>query len=1148
MYKSISKKGIAVLLAMFMMFSMLPLTASAANNNYEPVTGITVSTNNSSSDSMSNGVITVKAKGSAGFFGIGASARTTTITIYNDSDSIGIISFDYSGKNVNSLKVDGVSYGGNTKTTISKTLESGASIVLVLTTAANDTENILYLENFSLSEAASSNKVSVSFNADLGSVTANANAVTSGDEFDVAIAESISLVATAKSGSTFLGWINTEDNSVLSTNASFSFSPTKNMSVKAIFTNANSEAHFLRGAATQKSQSSGLLGMSKIYYYTVAGNYLYENLASAISGCNSGDTLVLMNNGILSAGDYTIPAGVTMLIPFDSQNTMYTTQAVGVEGFTSPTAYRTLTMADGANLTVNGSVSLSAKHRYAQGSKAEGGSPTGAVSFIKMQGNSKITVNNGGALYAYGYITGSGSVVANSGATVYENFQIMDFRGGTQSTDMDNGVFPLSQYYIQNIEVPLTLYSGAKEYAYTTIFMSKADFGSAVAFISNSKAMFNLTSGYVVKKYDGAKDRLIVESYGDLTVSSIEMEVGTSSINSSKYELPINSNLTVSIRSGSTVTMNQDIAMLPGSEIIIDKGANCKLNNGVSIYLYDADEWGDYSFGVSSKNTPFKPVTYAPGRTYNRTNADLVDAKIEVNGVADASVGYVYTTQGGANICGGDSGVVKIAKGSQTATYQMIQSGTNSNGASVTTQYIPIPITTAQIKNADGSYIKTANATATEYHYTNGKWVCYDETKHTEVIDAAVAPTCTKTGLTEGKHCSACGTVIVAQKVVDALDHDYNDGVVTTDPTCENAGVKTFTCGACGDTYTEAVTATGHKEVIDKAVEPTCTETGLTEGKHCETCGTVIVAQKVVDALDHDYNDGVVTTDPTCENAGVKTFTCGACGDTYTEAVTATGHKEVIDEAVGPTCTETGLTEGKHCETCGTVIVAQEVVDALDHDYNDGVVTTDPTCENAGVKTFTCGACGDTYTEAVTATGHKEVIDKAVEPTCTETGLTEGKHCETCGTVIVAQKVVDALDHDYNDGVVTTDPTCENAGVKTFTCGACGDTYTEAVTATGHKEVIDEAVEPTYTETGLTEGKHCETCGEVLIAQEIIPTKEYTLGDADENDIIDIRDLVALMNDIVNAEDYNIVIDMNKDGVINALDATALKKKLWEIF
>ena len=84
---------------------------------------------------------------------------------------------------------------------------------------------------------------------------------------------------------------------------------------------------------------------------------------------------------------------------------------------------------------------------------------------------------------------------------------------------------------------------------------------------------------------------------------------------------------------------------------------------------------------------------------------------------------------------------------------------------------------------------------------------------HTIVIDKAVAPTCTEQGLSEGKHCSVCDEVILAQKPVPALGHAYDKGVVTKEPTATEKGEKTYTCTRCKQTKKEAIPVTGNTNV-----------------------------------------------------------------------------------------------------------------------------------------------------------------------------------------------------------------------------------------------------------------------------------------------------------------------------------------------
>lgn len=740
-------------------------------------------TDSSGNGSLSNGIVTIQAKGSL------FSKATNTVTITNETANTATLAFDYTASTYNRFTIAGAS--ASASGTYSGLLDAGASVTVIIQSNSgfSSTTATLKLSNFSLTAAAASSNVTINFDSALGSVTVGGTAIASGATQEVSLTDGVALVAAASNGGRFLGWINGSDNSILSTATSYALNPASDMTVEAVFVGANSEPWFMVGGATQKSESVGLLGMSKLYYYTVSGSHLFNDLNDAATAAYNHPnykTVVLMNDGTLSAGTYTIPAGVTLLIPFDDANTLYTTQAQAEGTYKTPTAYRTLTLADGANLVINGAMSLSAKTRYGQGAKLDGGSPTGNVSFVRMQGNSNITVNNDGALYAYGFITGSGSVTANSGATIYECFQFMDCRGGTQMTDMDNGVFPMSQYYVQNIEVPLTFYAGAMEYAFTTVYMQSTEFPTAVLFVASSDSLFKLTDGYVIKKYDGRTDRLIMELYGTVDLSNFELKVSAATIRSKDYDLAINSNITVKVKSGSKAAIAQDLALLPGSVVEIEEGATCTLGSGNSLYIYDADEWGNYCYSGSNKK--FAALTYAPGRTYTRTEADLVDATILVNGTVDASDGYVYTTAGGANIYSTGTGGVKTTAGTQTVTYQLVQG----------TGYTEIPITPVKLKHGNGTYL-TSGTNTYVYNNKTDRWEC--STEHSG------------TGHTPGGA-----------------------------PTCTTAQ----TCTVCGATVTPAK---GHTEVTDAMVPPTFDATGLTAGSHCSVCSEVFTAQEEIPVL-----------------------------------------------------------------------------------------------------------------------------------------------------------------------------------------------------------------------------------------------------------------------------------------------------------
>ena len=165
---------------------------------------------------------------------------------------------------------------------------------------------------------------------------------------------------------------------------------------------------------------------------------------------------------------------------------------------------------------------------------------------------------------------------------------------------------------------------------------------------------------------------------------------------------------------------------------------------------------------------------------------------------------------------------------------------------------------------------------------------------HTEVTDAAVAPTCTETGKTEGKHCSVCNTVLKAQEVIPATGHtEVTDAAVA--PTCTETGLTEGKhCSVCNTVLKaqEVIPALGHTEVTDAAVAPTCTESGKTEGKHCSVCNKILVMQEEIPADGHEWGEWFVTEAAKESESGKEMRVCRRDGShTQTREIPALGNE-----------------------------------------------------------------------------------------------------------------------------------------------------------------------------------------------------------------------------------------------------------------
>ena len=389
---------------------------------------------------------------------------------------------------------------------------------------------------------------------------------------------------------------------------------------------------------------------------------------------------------------------------------------------------------------------------------------------------------------------------------------------------------------------------------------------------------------------------------------------------------------------------------------------------------------------------------------------------------------------------------------------------------------------------------------------------------HTPVVDAAVAATCEKTGLTEGSHCSVCNEVLVAQKVVDKIPHTLTKTDAKAATCTEDGNKEYYTCSACGKAFKDAdgkivttveaekIAATGHTMTKTEAKAATCTEDGNIAYWHCSVCnkyfsdenGTneTTLPDTVVKA--HHTMTKTDAKEPTCtENGNNAYYTCSVCGKIFKDAdgktvttvedetIAATGHTMTKTEAKAATCTEDGNNEYYTCSACGKA-------------FKDADGKTETTVE----------------AEKIAATGHTMTKTEAKAATCTEDGNIAYWYCSVCNkyfsdengtTGTTLPETVDKAHHT----LTKTDAkaaTCTAEGNNAYyTCSVCGKVFkdeagtqpttvaAETLKKKDHTPVVDAAVAATCQKTGLTEGSHCSVCNEVLVAQKVVDKIPHTV-------------------------------------------------------
>ncbi len=356
-----------------------------------------------------------------------------------------------------------------------------------------------------------------------------------------------------------------------------------------------------------------------------------------------------------------------------------------------------------------------------------------------------------------------------------------------------------------------------------------------------------------------------------------------------------------------------------------------------------------------------------------------------------------------------------------------------------------------------------------EIHYNAA---CETHTPAAPVETVQTPASCENAGtMLQTTYCSFCGAKVSETTTeIPALGHDLIEHAGKT-PTCGEGGWDAYeTCSRCDYTTYQAIPATGNHTAgtpAETVLTPaTCGAAGSKQiTVTCTVCGSTLsdTTETIPATGAHNWK-WIVDTEATCATAGVKHEECSGCQAKRNENtdINPTGIHTYTAATIKDTALKSAAACAKNavyyysCKDCGAVEsndshTFEAEGTALRHVSSDWIIDQNATCKVAGSKHIECTVCHVTLeTQPIDKLPHTPQTVPGKAATCKETGLTDGVVCSVCGDVIRAQTVIGKTAHQWNGGTVTTQPTCTAAGVKTFTCTACGDAKTEAVAALGH--------------------------------------------------------------------------------------------------
>ena len=510
-----------------------------------------------------------------------------------------------------------------------------------------------------------------------------------------------------------------------------------------------------------------------------------------------------------------------------------------------------------------------------------------------------------------------------------------------------------------------------------------------------------LTVGTIVATWKFTPDSSHVNTYQELTG---EVAITVNKATPNVTALPTvadrtynpNNSLTDADLVGGTVT-GADGNSLGGSWSWQTAGINPIINNSGYVAVFTPTDTANYNTVTRTitvtvtKATPY--IATAPTAAAI-TYGDTLSASALTGGTVQYSVRDATTIAG--SFAWGDSSMKPSVSDSNIMGYWVVFTPSDVDNYNVAETYVTLTVNKADnAPNMPSATMNVANSCEKVSDVTlPTDWVWQDADKNTALtVDTPVTATAVYNGADKGNY------------------ENETISVTITRLTCDHA----------------------HTEVKN-AKKATCKETGYTGDTYCKDCGSLLTSGTAIPLEDHQGGTATCT----------KKAVCTVCGQEY-GALDANNHVHTeIRGAVTATCTAGGYTGDTYCKDCGVKTKTGTVTPALGHNYT-GKVTTEPTTDREGVRTYTCDRCKHSYTESIPKLPEEEhehsySVSVTKEATCTDTG----ERTYTCSCRDSYTETIPALGHHYVSSV-TTQPTVESEGVMTYTCARCGHSYTRAI-------------------------------------------------------------------------------------------------------